>query len=333
MTNMNDVAREAGVSRGTVSNYLNGKNIKEESKNKIREAIKKLNYVKNNAAHDLRSKQSSLVVLIIPTVWTPFFSELTYWIQHYLYLKNYKLILCISEHDYSRETEYIKMANEQRVAGIITISYSNLTKKIAMGIPLVSIERELTGLFPLVSSDNYMGGQLAAQELIKKGAEKLICLSMPTKLSGSLKSRDSGFIDYCNERHLDFKFFYLPEIKNIVDFRKKLSEVLSEDICPNYEKKRLGIFTTTDDIAIEALPILKKIGWEAPEDVQIIGFDGGKREINAPVFVSSIRQPIEEIAEKSVSILDGQIKEKKDWERVPRVFLPVKFVEGPTTRN
>ena len=204
MTNMNDVAREAGVSRGTVSNYLNGKNIKEESKNKIREAIKKLNYVKNNAAHDLRSKQSSLVVLIIPTVWTPFFSELTYWIQHYLYLKNYKLILC-------RETEYIKMANEQRVAGIITISYSNLTKKIAMGIPLVSIERELTGLFPLVSSDNYMGGQLAAQELIKKGAERLICLSMPTKLSGSLKSRDSGFIDYCNEKILEICSRYLRD--------------------------------------------------------------------------------------------------------------------------
>jgi LacI family transcriptional regulator len=77
MANMNDVAKLAGVSRGTVSNYINGGNVKQSSKNSIKKAIEKLHYVPNNNARELKMNRSNFVVFIIPTTQTPFFAELT----------------------------------------------------------------------------------------------------------------------------------------------------------------------------------------------------------------------------------------------------------------
>ena len=73
--NINDVAEAAGVSRGSVSNYLNNKKVSDKIKLKIETAIKELNYIPNSSARDLRSKESKFVIFIIPTVWSPFFSE------------------------------------------------------------------------------------------------------------------------------------------------------------------------------------------------------------------------------------------------------------------
>ena len=90
--NINDVAEAAGVSRGSVSNYLNNKKVSDKIKLKIEAAIKELNYIPNSSARDLRSKESKFVVFIIPTVWSPFFSELTYYIQNELNSSGYKMI-------------------------------------------------------------------------------------------------------------------------------------------------------------------------------------------------------------------------------------------------
>ena len=75
---MNDVARVAGVSRGSISNYINGRRTKPATQLKIEAAIEQLNYVPNATARALKTNKSNYVVLIIPTVNTPFFSELSY---------------------------------------------------------------------------------------------------------------------------------------------------------------------------------------------------------------------------------------------------------------
>lgn len=73
MPTMNDVAKLAGVSRGTVSNYVNGVRVKEASQKKIQEAIDELGYVPNNTARELKMNRSNLVIFIVPTTQTPFF--------------------------------------------------------------------------------------------------------------------------------------------------------------------------------------------------------------------------------------------------------------------
>lgn len=97
---MKDVAKDAHVSVATVSNYLNGKKVRPEVEEQVKHSIEKLHYVRNDAARALKISESKYVVFVLPTVWSPFFAELTFWIQRYLNEKGYKMILSISENKY-----------------------------------------------------------------------------------------------------------------------------------------------------------------------------------------------------------------------------------------
>ena len=227
--NINDVAEAAGVSRGSVSNYLNNKKVSDKIKLKIEAAIKELNYIPNSSARDLRSKESKFVVFIIPTVWSPFFSELTYYIQNELNSSGYKMILCISDSDFNKEKEYIELATSQKAAGIISISYSQMNDFVRPGMPLVSIEKEPTGRFSMVSSDNYEGGKLAAQKLIEKGAETLIYLGEKVIYSDAMSARKSGFVDYCNLNHVPYEIVEVSSIKNYENVKKDILSFLEEN--------------------------------------------------------------------------------------------------------
>lgn len=326
--NINDVAEAAGVSRGSVSNYLNNKKVSDKIKLKIEAAIKELNYIPNSSARDLRSKESKFVVFIIPTVWSPFFSELTYYIQNELNSSGYKMILCISDSDFNKEKEYIELATSQKAAGIISISYSQMNDFVRPGMPLVSIEKEPTGRFSMVSSDNYEGGKLAAQKLIEKGAEILIYIGEKVIYSDAMSARKSGFVDYCNLNHVPYEIVEVSSIKNYENVKKDILSFLDE----NYNrilKSKIGCFTSTDDYGYLLLNASNSLKISVPENLQIIGFDGGKRIISEMPTMSSIRQPVDLIAKESVQLLTKLIN--KETNEISRVYLPISFYEGDTT--
>ncbi|KRO10171.1 transcriptional regulator [Lactobacillus helveticus] len=328
---MKDVAREAHVSVGTVSNYLNGKTVKKDSATKIEHAIKKLRYIRNDNARLLKTQRSPFVVFVTPNVWSPYFSELTYWIQKYLNKSGFKLVLCISENDYQKEKGYVTMAEEQRVAGIISVSYSDLTSHVLSNIPLVSIEKESTGNFSLVTSDNYHGGEIAAEEFKKRGIHNCIFIGSTDKKSVSMVARKSGFVDFCNNNGLAVTTFDFPPLEN-KELLSQITETVIEYIKQSPDKGNLGIFTHTEEVQLYILKALQKSGLKVPEDVQIIGFDGWKLTPRETISFSAIRQPIEEIAKESVAQLIQQIMHP-DKIKVSRINLPVKFIAGDTTKN
>ena len=326
--NINDVAEAAGVSRGSVSNYLNNKKVSDKIKLKIEAAIKELNYVPNSSARDLRSKESKFVVFIIPTVWSPFFSELTYYIQNELNSSGYKMILCISDSDFNKEKEYIELATSQKAAGIISISYSQMNDFVRPGMPLVSIEKEPTGRFSMVSSDNYEGGKLAAQKLIEKGAETLVYIGEKVIYSDAMLARKSGFVDYCNLNHVPYEIVEVSSIKNYENVKKEILSFVEENHS-RILKNKIGCFTSTDDYGYLLFQASNSLKISVPENLQIVGFDGGKRIINEMPILSSIRQPVDLMAKESVQLLVKLIN--KEITEISRVYLPISFYEGETT--
>lgn len=323
---MKDVAREAKVSVATVSNYINGKKVRPQAAKDIESAIKKLHYVRNNAARLLKTNESPFVVFVVPSVWSPFFSELTYWVQKYLDKLGYKMVLCISENDYKKEKSYVNMAEEQRAAGILSISYSDLTSHVLSDITLVAIEKEATGRFSLISSDNYNGGALAAEELQKRGLKKLLFIGSDHHDSVEVNARKAGFVDYCHNHGISFEL--LEEIEatdqNLDEIVQQINEYSSHE--------KIGIFTHTDALALKILNRCREQGINIPEQVQIIGFDGWNLTKNIKSEISSIRQPIREIAETAVHQLDEEIKHPEETQQV-RKMLPVTFKAGTTTIN
>lgn len=327
MATMNDVAKLAGVSRGTVSNYINGVKVKAASQEKIQAAIEALNYIPNTAARQLKTSRSDLVVFIIPTTRTPLFAELTYKVQQTLQAAGFKLILCNSNNDINQERDYIQMAKMQKAAGIITMSYSHSLTEVGADLPVVSIEKQISERIPCVSADNYQGGYLAAQELSHAGAERLLMVTRTTeKTRSNFGQRVRGFVDFCREQGLPYEVFDVPahEPEFYLTLEHYLKRTFS-DQCP-FD----GLFAVADQYADFSENVLHALGIAVPQQVQIIGFDGGKMYVNQPRHISSIRQPVDEIAEKCVQQLQAILQGQGTTQA--KITLPVTFVKGQTTK-
>lgn len=329
MANMNDVAKLAGVSRGTVSNYINGIKLKETSRQKVEAAIKELGYIPNIPARDLKRNRSNLVAFIIPTTHSPFFAELVYEMQQALNRAGFKMLLCISNHQIAEELEYIQMAKEQKVAGIITISYSDLPMEQLTGVPIVSIEKKLSDCIPCVSSQNSVGGSLAAEMLLKKGAKNLLLLTRTTDKSVfNYGQRMQGFIRVCKEKGISYQVF--DSSLHETDYYQALEAFLLKE----FGKKSPvdGIFAVNDQYADYSCRILQSLGYQIPNDIQMIGFDGGKMYPEQQQVISSIRQPVFEIVKHCIEQLQVILQKSSEGQK-DMIFLPVYFVEGLTTKK
>ncbi|MFR8085576.1 MAG: substrate-binding domain-containing protein, partial [Leuconostoc gelidum] len=281
---MNDVASLAGVSRGSVSNYINGQKTKASTEAKIKSAIAALDYVPNAMARSLKTSKSNFVVFIIPTVNSPFFSELSYHMQQELQYHDYKMILCNSNNRSEEEIAYIQMANTQKVAGLITMSYANVANLVDTNIPLVSIEKRVSQNVPLIISDNYIGGRLAGEKLTKLGAKRLLFVSKkPVRNISAV--REKGFLDYCQENDIVADVFLARKKTNFIsDFKRFVKDNAVDHQFP-YD----GIFSDSDEYASDFYNILVQAGIEVPNQVQIIGFDGSRVYARQRITLSSIK--------------------------------------------
>ena len=169
---MKNVAQEAGVALSTVSKVVNGLPVGQPYKIRVENAIKKLNYQVNSYAQGLKSSKTYTVALLIPNTQNPFFSSLTYHINIALLRKNYKMLLCCTDSNSSQEQEYITMAQQNKVDGIIGLTY-NPELVIEKNTPYVSIDRSMGPDIPCVACDNFAGGQLAAEKLASLGCKNV----------------------------------------------------------------------------------------------------------------------------------------------------------------
>lgn len=325
MATIKDVAKKAGVSVGSVSRYINKFEVKPQTKALIEEAIRELNYEPNVYARGFKVNRTNTVALIIPTVWNSFFSELAFNIEKSLREVGIKMILCNSEDNYEIELEYITMAKQNKVDGIIAITYSDVDKYVHSNMPIISIDRYFSEDITYVTSDNFEGGRMAANELIKSGCKQIAFIGLGSKIDNATRNRKKGFINYCKENNVSYTL--CDSIEGTQKFAKMLDEFLYENF--NEKKKIDGIFTVTDDHAFEVIEKLRKFDINVPNDVQIIGFDGIRANKKEPIRISTIRQSVENIAKEAVTALINIIDSK---EIKKEIILPVKFLKGYTTK-
>ena len=189
---MKDVAREAGVALGTVSKVVNGLPVGEEYRVRVEKAIKKLDYRVNSYAKGLRSNKTFLVAVVMPNLVNPFFVKLVSCINKALAARAYRMLFYATDFDPQQEQEVVLLAEQQKVDGIICLSY-NPDLKIPANIPLISIDRYFGSLISCVSSDNYGGGRLAAEKLVENGCKNLAFLRIGSKLTNEPNKRKDGF--------------------------------------------------------------------------------------------------------------------------------------------
>ena len=320
---MKDVAALAKVGVGTVSRVLNSSgSVKESTRRKVEAAMKELNYIPNAYARGLKMNKTNTVALIIPTIWHPFFSEFAYYVESNLAEHKYKMLLCNSDVSSDKELEYIQMVQENKVDGIIGITYSDLDNFVSSHLPFVTIDRHFKEETVCVTSDNFHAGQLAVEKLVEKGCHKLGYVGTHSRFPTETTKRRNGFEKQAKQSGIPYAIYDGED--PVIEFKQEIRTFFEEN--PDVD----GIFAHTDFIALDILEVLEEMKRNVPEEVQIIGCDGIKMESGRRQIVSTIRQPVDLMAkaavEKIIQVIDGEPVKTK-------ITLPVHYVEGPTTKN
>ena len=326
---MKDVAREAGVALGTVSKVINGIPVSEEYRNRVLAAIETLHYEVNTYARGLKTQRTNLIALIIPNTVNPFFSAFTDYIEGALYQRGLRLLLCCADGIPEKEIDYLNLATQNKVDGIIALTYSDIGKYIADDIPMVVFDRFFENhVIPRVASDNFAGGCMAVEKLLELGCRHPVYIRFHSVFPGESDKRMDGYLYACKKYGIE------PDYLNEVDCPEVLNYMqafLENHKNPDGTLTFDGVFAHTDYHGYLFIRLLRKQGYRVPEDVQLIGFDGIRQfgGENESLFVSSMCQPIKQLAEKCVEILVSP-----DRSSVPSLtLLPVRYEYGGTTKK
>lgn len=320
---MKDVAMEAGVALGTVSKVINGLPVGESYRRRVEEAIEKLDYRVNSYARGLKASKTYTVALLIPNTYNPYFGKLAYHINLALLKRKYRMLLCSTEYSAGMEQEYVTMAQQNKVDGIIGLTY-NPNLRVDSNIPFVSIDRSISPSIPCIASDNFTGGQMAAEKLADLGCKNVAFLRIGSSLSNEPNKRKAGFENGCLARKLPYDMKILEDGAPLSELEAYLKEHTHDG-----KLEFDGLFCVTDRTVYDIRKILANMNIQIPEDVQVIGFDGIQNFGNGEYICSTIVQPVEEIAEMCVELLLQETMTTKP----PLVCLPVSYAYGGTTRE
>ena len=319
-----DVAKVAGVSPTTVSRVLNNRGyISEETRKKVYDAMEEINYYPNEIARALLNNRTYFVGVIVPTVTSPFHGEVVEQIEYYLSQKNYKMLLCNSKNQMDTEKAYIDMLRRNQVDGMIVGTHNAVVETYSkLKMPVVGIDRYLGEHIPVVSCDNYAAGQMATRHLIDKGCQHILCIRGNSKLKMPGNNRSQAYIQEMEKVGLPQMILEVPFIMENVEKQKLIYDML------NAHPEIDGIFASSDVIAAQVIQICGKKGIRIPEQVKVVGFDDcGLASMTTP-SITTIRQPVDEMAQLAVDML---IRANRN-ELVPsRTTLPVTLIRRETT--
>ena len=208
------------------------------------------------------------------------------------------------------------MLEANQVDGIISGSHNlGIEDYNRVTAPIISFDRNLSPDIPVVSSDNYGGGVLAAQTLVKTGAQSIIMITGNDNSNSPTGLRHAGFASVLPKA---------PIINVSSDFSPVRKEMEIKNILTH--QKPDAIFASDDLTAILVIKIAQELGISVPDELKVIGYDGTYFIENYYPHLTTIKQPLKEIAHLTVDLLLQKIEGKEV--ATTGYFLPVTLLPG-----
>lgn len=318
MISIKTVAQQAQVSIATVSRVLNGtKYVSPDVEKRVLEAVEALGYHPHAPARSLRRQRTQSIGILLPHLNDFFFGNLAYVLEKALSAEGYSPLFCSTENDEEKELVAINNLISSRVDAVIAVpyvpvdrSFDGLKRLLARDIPLVTVDRNLPDMpISQVLSDNDQGGYDGADYLLGLG------------------HRHIGIIDaLLNEVHFPGE----PGYERMQGIRRALEghgvafdpNLVVIDKMPHVEMGYQGarrllekqpqvtaIFALNDAIAVGVLRAALELGLHVPRDLSVIGFDDIMLASHVIPRLTTIAQPIEQIAQRATRLLLRQIED------------------------
>ncbi len=326
------VAEQAGVSLGTVSNYINGtKAIAPATAERIEHAIAELSFVPNRAVRTLRGKRSNVIGFVVPDGANPFFTELARHVEDEARDRGCVVVFCDTAGDEERERAYLRSLAEMRVNGVILTSVNAQTRNLgdlhAVGAPIVLLGDDKPGLDAAsITVDHHRGGYLGMSHLLSIGRRRILYAGGPaggavldTRVEGARQAiRDHGLEAETRLHRVDAVGRSVTERAALVDAVLDPDDPADAVLCGN------------DMIAFSILNALIRRGVRVPEDVAVVGHDDIELAAQTVVPLTTVRQPIAELGRLAAELLFRQTSGERDHPPQHLIFTPELVVREST---
>ena len=307
-----DVAKAAGVSYSTVSRALTGSpEISEETRSRILQICKEMNYTVNTVARSMVKKSTKLLGLIIPSVNNPFMSELAYHVDRQARARGYNIILCNSSRDPEQERELFELMIGRQVDGFLLSpagmeSYEKLYPYLSR-IPTVFIGENLREMpESYVSVDNFRGAQMGVEYLYKLGHREILYFG---RRRGSMthQLRAEGYAAACEHYGLTPHYCNNSFSSSSIKYGYQLAKQLFSQ-----ELRYTAIFAATDTNALGIMQAAEEVNLRIPGDLSLLGFDNIRDGSLPRIGLSTIEQPKKMLASVAVETLLDKIQNDRD---------------------
>ncbi|MGW5335331.1 LacI family DNA-binding transcriptional regulator [Streptomyces bauhiniae] len=318
---LEDVAQEAGVSRATVSRVVNGvRNVDPRIQETVRRAIERTGYAPNRAARSLVTRRSQTVALVVSgagdtpeevhnavatrVFGDPFFGRVVSGVVGYLRPRSMHPLLMVAESQDTRRQVLTDLRQGSADGALVVSTHADdpLPALLAeAGLPAVLFARPSRPV-PLSYVDlaHRDGAALAAEHLLARGCRRIATITGPLDVAAS-RERLAGFRDTMARRG----YPYVPVAEGgftLDTGATAMSALLSEH--PDLD----GVFAANDLMAQGACQVLREHGRRVPSDVAVIGFDDSSAALGCRPSLTTVRQPVEEMAAAMARLLDEHVR-------------------------
>ena len=327
MVSLKDIAKIAGVSISTVSKALNGsEEIRLETQEQIIQIAKDLKYEfkRKNQENVLKSK---IIGVICPELGSNYYTQLVNFIGDNISKKGYFLMLGITDFSAEKEETILRLFSENGVGGIIYVTENDKTQKIinnscSRNIPIVLIANDTdTQNHDYIKIDDNYGVELAVEHLIRLGHKRI------AYIGDRLTANRYKIYEATMERNnidIDSKIVKTTDVRYEESGYRSMQEILV------LKNKPTALFAAYDDIAIGAVRAIGEAGLNIPQDISVIGFDNIRVCPYLMVSLSTVSNPVNDMAEVSVNILIKKI-ESGDSRAIQHVVLRPELIVRETT--
>lgn len=311
MVTIYDIARKANVSPMTVSRVINhSPHIREETRLKVEEAIRELDYIPNRRAQSLVSKETKLVSLVITDISNPFFTSITRGAEDKAIEMGYQVLLSNTDESADKESKYIDLAIATGVDGVIITptgdaSEKSLEKLTKRKIPFVLLDRSVNHIqADIVKGDNVTAMRKLVDHLIEQGHSKIALINGPETVS-TVRERHQAFTDCMQLAGLEAKkeWMFHTHFKqdNFEEIVRKIFSFPADD-------KPTAILAASNFIGVNTVRAVRSLNLRVPEDIAVACFDDPEIIPDYNPFLTVVAQPAYDIGSIGMQMLIERIE-------------------------
>lgn len=324
-----DIALKANVSITTVSFIINGKakekSISDAVIKKVQKIIAEIGYEPNQLARSLRTGHTNIIGLIVEDISNSFFSRIARLIEDKAYKKGYKIIYSSTENKVEKAQELINLFKSRKVDAYIISPIKGIEEDIQLLLneqkPVILFDRNLPLLNTnYVGANHFIASYHAVESFIKQGKKKIALVTIDIDVQQIVERYDGykrAITDYALPYNEDL-VLKIPYGQTEEATTKKLNQLLTN-------KDIDAVLFATNYLAISGLKVLKQIDRKLDESFAVIGYDDHEAfELHTP-SISTIQQPLEEIAETIIKLILAQLSSKT---KLPdqQIIIPAKLI-------